>query len=152
MAMDMTVGMRIAASVTGGSSVDDLRKSVEKLNGSANGVSSAFKTAGTVLKGFIGLEAIRQVANYSMELFKAADALDELSQRTGVSATLLSQLEQSGKMAGVSIEGIATGMKKLSVNLVEAQNGSKDAARGFQALRLDPRQFKTSERSYGGDC
>lgn len=147
MAMDLSVGMRIAASVTGGSSVDDLRKSVEKLNGSAGGINSAFKTAGNMVKGFIGIEAIRQVANYSMELFKAADALDELSQRTGVSATLLSQLEQSGKMAGVSIEGIATGMKKLSVNLVEAQNGSKDAMKGFQALRLDPRQFKTSEEA-----
>lgn len=147
MAMDMTVAMRIAASVSGGSSVDDLRKSVDKLNGSANGIGDAFKTAGTLVKGFIGLEAIRQVANYSMELFKAADALDELSQRTGVSATLLSQLEQSGKMAGVSIEGIATGMKKLSVNLVDAQQGSKEAAKGFQALRLDARSFKTSEEA-----
>lgn len=147
MAMDMTVGMRIAASVTGGSSVDDLRKSVEKLNGSANGINSAFKTAGTMLKGFIGIEAIRQVANYSLELFKAADALDELAQRTGVNAGLLSSLSQSAKMSGVSIEGVATGMKKLSVNLVEAQNGSKDAAKGFQALRLDPRSFKTSEEA-----
>lgn len=147
MAMDMSVAMRIAASVTGGSSVDDLRKSVDKLNGSANGIGDAFKTAGTLVKGFIGLEAIRRVADFSMELFKSADALDELAQRTGVSATLLSQLEQSGKMAGVSIEGIATGMKKLSVNLVDAQQGSKDAAKGFQALRLDPSQFKTSEEA-----
>lgn len=147
MAMDMTVGMRIAASVTGGSSVDDLRKSVEKLNGSASGISTAFATAGNMLKGFIGLAAIREVANYSMELFKAADALDELSQRTGVSATLLSQLEQTGKMAGVSIDSIATGMKKLAVQLVESQNGSKEAAKGFKALGLDPRQFKNSEEA-----
>lgn len=147
MAMDMTVGMRIAASVTGGSSVDDLRKSVDKLNGSANGITGAFKNAGTMVKGFIGLAAIREVANYSMELFKAADALDELAQRTGTSATLLSQLQQSGQMAGVSIEAIATGMKKLSVQLVEAHNGSKEAAKGFQALRLDPRSFKNSEEA-----
>jgi lambda family phage tail tape measure protein len=147
MAMDMTVGMRIAASVTGGSSVDDLRKSVDKLNGSASGITTAFATAGNMLKGFIGLAAIREVANYSMELFKAADALDELSQRTGTSATLLSQLQQSGQMAGVSIESIATGMKKLSVQLVESQNGSKEAAKGFKALGLDPNQFKNSEEA-----
>lgn len=147
MAMDMSVAMRIAASVSGGSSVDDLRKSVEKLNGSANNIQGAFKTAGMAIKGFIGLEAIRRTADYAMGLFTAADALDELAQRTGVSAEMLSKLEQSAKMSGVSIEGVANGMKKLSVNLVEAQNGSKDAMKGFQALRLDPRQFRTSEEA-----
>lgn len=147
MAMDMSVAMRIAATVTGGSSVDDLRKSVDSLNKSAGGIEGAFKTAATAVKAFIGIEAVRGIANYAMSLMTAADALDELSQRTGVNAELLSQLSQSAKMSGVSIEGVATGMKKLSVNLVEAQNGSKDAARGFQALRLDPNQFKTSEEA-----
>lgn len=147
MAMDMSVGMRIAASVTGGSSVDDLRKSVDNLNKSAGGIEGAFKTAGTAIKAFIGIEAVRQVATYAMTLMNAADALDELSQRTGVNAELLSQLSQSAKMSGVSIEAVATGLKKLSVNMVEAQNGSKEAARGFQALRLDPRQFKNSEEA-----
>lgn len=147
MAMDMTVGMRIAASVSGGSSIDDLRKSVEKLNGSANGIGTAFSKAGTLLKGFIGIEAVRRVADYGMELIKMGDRLDELSERTGVAATTLSSLSKTAQQSGVSLDDVATGMKKLSVNMVEAQNGSKEAARGFAALKLDPRSFKTSEEA-----
>lgn len=147
MAMDMSVAMRIAASVTGGSSVDDLRKSVDRLNSSAGGMEGAFKKAALLVKGFIGIEAVRMVANYSSNLISMGDQLDELSQRTGTSATTLSSLAQSAQQSGVSLEGVATGMKKLSVQLVEAQNGSKEAAKGFKALQLDPRQFKTSEEA-----
>jgi lambda family phage tail tape measure protein len=147
MAMDMSVVMRIAASVSGGSSVDDLRKSVERLNTSAGGMEGAFKKAALLVKGFIGIEAVRMVANYSSNLIQMGDQLDELSQRTGTSATTLSSLSQSAQQSGVSLEGVATGMKKLSVQMVEAQNGSKEAAKGFKALGLDPKQFKSSEEA-----
>lgn len=147
MAMDMSVAMRIAASVTGGSSVDDLRKSVDNLNRSAGGIEGAFRTAGMVIKGFIGIEAIRQVANYSMNIISLGDQLDELSQRTGVSATSLSSLSQSAQQSGVSLDGVATGMKKLGITLSQAQAGNKDAMKFFDALRLDPRQFKTTEEA-----
>lgn len=147
MAMDMSVAMRIAASVTGGSSVDDLRKSVDKLNGSANGIQGAFKTAGTAIKAFIGIEAVRQVANYALNLMNTADALGEMSERTGVAVETLNKFYESAKLGGTSIEAVAGGLRKLSINLTQAQNGSESAARGFQALKLDPKSFSSSEEA-----
>jgi lambda family phage tail tape measure protein len=147
MAMDMSVGMRIAASVTGGSSVDDLRKSVDNLNKSAGGIEGAFKTAGTAIKAFIGIEAVRQVATYAMSLMNTADALGEMSERTGVAVETLNKFYESAKLGGTSIEAVAGGLRKLSVNLTAAQNGSESAARGFQALRLDPKSFNSVEEA-----
>lgn len=147
MAMDMSVGMRIAASVTGGSSVDDLRRSVEKLNGSASGMSSAFKTAGNVVKGFIGLAAIREVANYAMSVMNTADALGEMSERTGVATSTLNKFYESAKIGGTSIEAVAQGLRRLSVNLANAKNGSESAAKGFAALKLDPKSFNNVEEA-----
>lgn len=65
------------------------------------------------------------------------DHLNKLSQKTGIAVESLSALAYAGKLSDVSIEALATGIKKLSVNMNEAAvstNGK--AAEAFRALNV----------------
>lgn len=67
----------------------------------------------------------------------AGDQFNKLSQKTGIAVESLSALAYAGKLSDVSIEALATGIKKLSVNMNEAAvstNGK--AAEAFRALNV----------------
>ena len=64
----------------------------------------------------------------------AADNLGKLSQKVGVTVESLSELQYAGKLADVSTEQLGDGLRKLSVNLTEAANGSKEMRAAFGAV------------------
>lgn len=63
------------------------------------------------------------------------DSFNKLSQKTGIAVESLSALAYAGTLSDVSIEALATGIKKLSVNMNEAAvSTSGKAAEAFKAL------------------
>lgn len=66
----------------------------------------------------------------------AADDINKMSQKVGMSVENLSRLQYAAELSDVGIEGLATGLKKLSVNMLEAASGSKEANQGFAALGI----------------
>lgn len=78
------------------------------------------------------------VAAFSGASLKGAidmlDQLDDLSEKTGIAVQSLSALRYAGEVVGTPIEAIATGVKKLSVNMAEAAGGSREAQAVFKAL------------------
>lgn len=64
------------------------------------------------------------------------DKLDELSEKLMVDTTTLQEFAYAGKLTGVELEGIATGVKKLNVNMTEAITGGKEQAAVFKALGI----------------
>lgn len=60
--------------------------------------------------------------------------LPKLSQKTGLSVESLSLLKPIAEQAGSSLEGLATGLKKLSTAMVEAAGGSKEQIEAFSKL------------------
>lgn len=66
----------------------------------------------------------------------AADNLGKLSQKVGVTVESLSELQYAGKLADVSTEQLGDGLRKLSVNLTEAANGSKEMRAAFGAVGI----------------
>lgn len=62
------------------------------------------------------------------------DTMNDISQRTGVGVDVLSGLKLAADKSGTSVDGLAIGIKGLSVNMVEANSGSKEASALFKAL------------------
>ncbi|MFN4176420.1 hypothetical protein [Phenylobacterium sp.] len=64
-----------------------------------------------------------------------AEELGETAQKIGVPVDELSKLKHAADMSGVSMEGLSTGLKRLSANMMEAAGSTEGkAARAFQAL------------------
>lgn len=147
MAMDMNVALKITAGVTGQQSIDQLRSSLDKLNGSADTVGKAFGLAKTAVGAFIGIESASQLIAFARGTINAADALNDMSQRTGIAASTLSELDYAAKMNGSSIEALQSVMSKLSAKAVDAATGSKTAAVAFDVLGVSVRNSDGTMKS-----
>lgn len=69
------------------------------------------------------------------------DALDEMSQRTGVSVTTLSALQFAAEQTGSSIGAVATAFKVLSKNVAAANAGNKAAVSSLREIGLSAKQL-----------
>lgn len=76
------------------------------------------------------------------------DSFNKLSQKTGIAVESLSALAYAGTLSDVSLESLATGIKKLSVNLNEAATatGGK-AADAFRVLGVSITESSGALRS-----
>ncbi|GHT30676.1 hypothetical protein FACS1894214_0980 [Planctomycetales bacterium] len=128
-------GKRLKAGLTAASaSIKTWSKSAQK---SIDGFGKVLKTK---LTGF-GSE-LTNLGTWGMGLFGGAgagflgaakqfadtgDALEKMSQRTGMSAEALSELKYAADLSGTSIEDIESSIKKMQMLLMEAGEGSKTA-------------------------
>lgn len=67
----------------------------------------------------------------------SADDLAKMSQRVGVSVESLSTLRFAAQLADTNLESLAGGLKKLSVNMADAQRGTGEAVDAFKALGVN---------------
>ena len=147
MAMDMNVALKITAGVNGQQAVDQLRTSMDKLNGAASSVGRGFELAKTAVGAFLGIQAIQGVTTFAKSTIDAADALNDMSQRTGLAVGTLSELDYAAKMNGSSIEAVQTALGKLAAKAVDAATGNKTAAVTFDALGVSVRNADGSMKS-----
>lgn len=68
---------------------------------------------------------------------EAADAMNKMSQRTGIAVEELSQLSYAAKLADVSNEGLTKGIKGLSEMMVKANDATSLQAATMKALGVD---------------
>jgi lambda family phage tail tape measure protein len=147
MAMDMSVALKINAGVTGQQAVDQLRTSMDKLNGAATSVGRGFDMAKTAVGAFIGLQAIQGVLTFARETINAADQLDEMSERTGIAVSTLSELDFAAKMNGKSLDDVQSALNRVAVKATDAATGNKGAAVAFDALGISVKNADGSMRS-----
>ena len=113
----------------------------------STGVNGAIANIGRIGGAYTGLVspitgAVAAITAATAKLaadFKGAidtgDQLNKLSQKTGIAVEKLSELAYAGDLADVNLESLATGIKKLSVNMAEAAtNTNSKAAEAFKAL------------------
>lgn len=74
-------------------------------------------------------------------VINANDEMAKMSQRTGFTTESLSALKYGAELSGTSIEGLEKGLKKLSVNILDAERGTKEAKDTFSALGIS---YKTA--------
>ena len=128
-------------------SLNKIQRDTERV---AGGISKSFAGITPVLDVGRLLEKITEFGHAIAEKFTSqfdkADEFNKLSQKIGISVESLTALNYAAKLSDLSIESLTKGIKKLSTNLVEAQQGAGDGARLFDALKLDPKQFDETDQ------
>lgn len=104
--------------------------SIGKLQQSAAALSNVL--GGIAAGGFVA--SLGQVVRSTINL---ADELNKLSQRTGITVESLSAIQNAAELADVSTEEFTTGIRKLNLALVDAQDGTSKTAQIFKALGVD---------------
>jgi lambda family phage tail tape measure protein len=130
MALDMNAAVKITASVNGQQAVDQLRGSMDRLS------STAASLAKTFAAGFIGFQAVQAVGQFAMSIVNAADDMNDMATKTGLTVEQLSELDYAAKTSGSSIEEVTSAMAKLAVKATDAATGSKSAKIAFEALGI----------------
>lgn len=107
---------------------DALEKSLKPLTRAADTIGKPMLAAGAAISAAL-LGASKVAADYG-------DTLSEVSSKTGVTTQDLGKLKFAAEQNDTSFEGLSTGLKFLSKNLVEASTGGKEQARVFKALGI----------------
>ena len=126
--------LKIKADVEGEGKVNALGRAIGGLSGTAGRVSSGLKgLAGAAggLSGALGslvpLATGAGLAAMAKGAIDAADNMNDLSQKTGVSVESLSKFQQAANASGTSIEGVGAAMIKLNRNLATGNAGATEA-------------------------
>ena len=90
---------------------------------------------GVVAGGFVGTLVSMVTSTVTL-----ADELNKLAQRTGITVESLSAIRAAAELADVSTEEFTTGIRKLNLALIEAQDGTTKTAGIFRALGVDTTQ------------
>ena len=132
--------LKIKADVDGEGKVNSLGRAIGGLSGTAGRVSGGLKgLAGAAggLSGALGslvpLATGAGLAAMAKGAIDAADNMNDLSQKTGVSVESLSKFQQAANASGTSIEGVGAAMIKLNKGLAA---GTGPAADALKALGL----------------
>jgi hypothetical protein len=80
---------------------------------------------------------------------KAADDVRELAMALGTTTEELSGLIEAASRSGLSQDQIATGMKRLSANAIDAAKGVGEASKAFKALGISVKREDGTIKSSG---
>lgn len=90
--------------------------------------------------GLAGAGVVAGLVSMTKSAIDAADALDELSTRTGISVEDLSKLQYATTVLGVDQEKLQKGLIRLNAEIAAAGSGNQAAAERFKALGVDVRE------------
>ena len=140
MALDMNVALKINAGVTGQQAVDQLRTSMDRLDGTVGKMKSAFMALGGValVGGFVA--AIKGAID-------TADSLNDLRQKTGIAVEELDALGFAAKLNGTTLEAVSGALGKMAKTMAEASSGSKEAAAIFAQFGISQAEMKSGSIS-----
>lgn len=112
----------------------DLDQAKTAVGNASTSMVSAAKAVGAAFAGLgVGAGLLRMIDS-TIDL---ADALDELSQKSGFAVEELSRLRAVPDLAGVAIDDLGRGLKDFNKSLVEAGDTSSKSAQIFRALGVD---------------
>lgn len=112
-------------------SVAKIGREAEQLSGRLNKAFGAVRTGIAALG--VGLSA-GGFAAFVKSGIDAADNLNKLSQKVGVTVESLSALEYAAKLSDVSSEQLSSGLARLARSASDAAAGSKESAEAFAAI------------------
>ncbi|MCC6297509.1 MAG: phage tail protein [Pseudomonadales bacterium] len=122
------------------SAFDSIRGNLAKLGDESSRVKGLLAGLGVSLS-VAGFAAMIKTA------IDAADQLNKLSQKIGISVEALSTLRFAAQLSDVSLETLQKGIKGLSQNITEANTGIGDGAQVFDALGISVKNADGSMKS-----
>jgi hypothetical protein len=133
--------LRIKADVQGEGQVAALGRTMGSLNKTATTVTGGLKGLSGAAGGLIGpLGAIGGLVSgaglvaLGKGAIDAADDMNDLAQKTGVSVEQLSRFQQAAQKSGTDIDAVGAAMVKLGRNL---ETGNKGAVSALQELQVN---------------
>lgn len=115
---------------TGNRAFDQVRRGFRDIE------SASQRLRGTLASLGVGLSVAGFTA-FVRSGVQAADELNKLSQRVGVTVESLSALKFAAELSDVSVEQLSTGLRQLAKNAVETQAGTGEAKQAFAALGIE---------------
>jgi lambda family phage tail tape measure protein len=119
---------------------DSAKAGLKEIGDKATGIGANFGTIGVALAAAFEGASIKGVID-------AGDELAKLSQKTGITVESLSALKYAGSLADVSIDDLATGVRKLGNSMADAVGGSKEAQAAFKAIGVNVKTASGGLRS-----
>jgi hypothetical protein len=113
------------------------------------GLSSAAVTAAKFGVGLVASAGAGAVALFGMatKASEAAANIDDVAQRTGLSAKTLQEFKHAAEMSGTSMEAIEGYAKKLTSTMGKYADGNKDVVGAFDELGLSAEDSKGKLKS-----
>ncbi len=122
----------------------ELQKATGKINAFEKNVNGAVarvrSSFGNFAAGFAGAFSVSQVVGFTKAVIDSADEVARVSQIVGLSAESYSALQYAAQQAGVESATLQTSLTKLSKTMVEASDGTGDAADAFKALGISVKE------------
>jgi hypothetical protein len=112
---------------------------MRKVDKSANMLAGSLRTVG-------GLLAAAGAFSLVKSSLAAADALAKTSQRLGVSAERLQELEFAASQSGIEMNTLTMGLQRFGRRLAEAANGTGEAKDALKELGIETRDTDGSVR------
>jgi hypothetical protein len=140
-----------------------------KLTAEDTGVANAIKALGTQLQtlktqsketadSFAGLTGafdkliasavVLKIAEFGKEVFTASVNVERMSQKTGLSAGLLSTFGKAAESSGIQSDQMDKALGRLATNITKFQDGSSKATSSFKAHNPISR-VSTRTRKFG---
>jgi hypothetical protein len=119
------------------SAVDQTKTAFDSIKRGLGGLTDVARGVNGVLANLGAAVSVAGLTAMVKSSIDTGDALDEMSQRVGVSVETLSVWKPAAEQSGISGEGFEKGLRKLSTTMLEAASGSEDAARRFAAVGVE---------------
>lgn len=132
-----------------GKEADEFGKEVDKAGDQSEDAGGKLKKVGQIAKevgkamaaamaaiGTAAIAAGKKLWDMSNQVAEAGDAIDKTSQKIGISAESYQEWDYVFQRCGADVNGLQTGMKKLSGVITDAASGSASAADKLAAVGL----------------
>ena len=129
------------------SAVDQTKTAFDSIKRGLGGLTDTARSVNGLLANLGVGVSLAGLAAMVKSAIDTGDALDEMSQRVGISVETLSVWKPAAEQSGVSGESFEKGLRKLSTTMLEAATGSEDAARNFAAVGV---AFKNQDGTLRG--
>lgn len=113
----------------------DLKEAEQKAKASQDRMNKGFMVAGGVMTG-IGAAIVGSTVAGVKSFAETADAIDEMSQRTGLSIKTIQEMKYAAGQTGGSIEGLEVASKRMAVSVDAFRQGGKEATETYDRLGL----------------
>ncbi len=104
----------------------------------------------TSLKWFAGFEAVRGIAETVKSTIDLGGHLDDLRQKTGLSAVSLQQWGFAAKLGGSDMDSVAHATGHLARTIKEAQDGSEEAGKALNQVGLSSKDVTAALKGGAG--
>jgi len=137
MAQSVIGALRVNLGLDSAEFSEGLKKAENSSSKFASAMKVGFAAAAAAATAALGGLAVAVRANLS-----AIDDLAKTSSKIGIPIEELSKLKYAADLSGVSMQGLQTGVQRLSRNMADAAKGTGEGAKAFERLGI---QVKDSD-------